>query len=110
MDAKAYWVGFNLVKGIGSVRLKALLDYFGSLEIAWQAPVEGLRAAGLPPKTLENLLRIRKDCSLDAIWESVQRKGIDVLTWADDTYPRLLREIDQPPPVLYVRGGNQNRG
>ena len=50
MDPKAYWVGFNLVKGIGAVRLKALLDFFGSLEIAWQAPAEGLRAAGLASK------------------------------------------------------------
>jgi DNA processing protein len=107
MDSKAYWVGFNLVKGIGSVRLRALLDFFGSLEIAWQAPAEGLRAAGLPPKTLENLLRVRKDCSLPVIWESIQRKGIQVLTWDEEGYPRLLREIDQPPPVLYVRGSFQ---
>jgi DNA processing protein len=104
MDPKAYWVAFNLVRGVGAVRLRALLDYYGSLEIAWQAPVEGLRAAGLPPKTLENLLRIRRDCSLEQIWENVQRRGLQVLTWEDEGYPRRLREIDQPPPVLYVRG------
>lgn len=104
MDPKAYWVGFNLVKGIGAVRLRGLLDFFGSLEIAWQAPAEGLRAAGLPPKTLENLLRIRKDCSLDAIWENIHKHGAQVLTWEDENYPRRLLEIDQPPPVLFVRG------
>jgi len=104
MDPKAYWVGFNLVKGIGAVKLRGLLDFFGSLETAWQAPVEGLRAAGLPPKTLENLLRIRKDCSLDVIWENIHKHGAQVLTWEDENYPRRLLEIDQPPPVLFVRG------
>jgi len=104
MDPKAYWVGFNLVKGVGSVRLRGLLDYFGSLEIAWQAPADGLRAAGLPPKALENLLRIRRDCSLESVWENLHKRGIQVLTWEDEGYPRRLIEIDQPPPVLYVRG------
>ncbi len=35
---KRFWVGFNLVKGIGAVRLQALQSHFGDLEIAWQAP------------------------------------------------------------------------
>jgi DNA processing protein len=104
MDSKAYWVGFNLVKGIGAVRLKSLLDYFGSLEIAWQAPADQLRAIGLPPKVLENLLRVRRDCSLGTIWENIQQREIKVFTWEDEGYPSQLREIDQPPPVLYVRG------
>ncbi len=104
MNPKAYWVGFNLVKGIGAVRLRALLDYFGSLEMAWQAPVDGLRSAGLPARILENLLKIRKDCSLDTIWENIERQGVEVLTWEDEGYPRRLKQIDQPPPVLYVRG------
>jgi DNA processing protein len=104
MDPKVYWVGFNLVKGIGAVRVKALLDFFGSLEMAWQAPVEGLRSAGIPPKILENLLRVRRETSLEQVWEYIQRCGIQTLTWEEEGYPRRLREIDQPPPVLYVLG------
>jgi DNA processing protein len=104
MNPKAYWVGFNLVKGIGAVRLRGLLDYFGSLEVAWQAPLDGLRGAGLPARILENLLRLRKDCDLEKIWAGIERQGIQVMTWEDETYPRRLKQIDQPPPVLFVRG------
>ncbi len=107
MDPKAYWVGFNHVKGVGAVRLKGLLEYFGSLENAWQAPVDQLRAAGLPPKVLESLGRLRRDCSLETIWENIQRRNIQVITWEDKDYPALLREIDQPPPVIYLRGAFQ---
>ena len=104
MERKAYWVGFNLVKGIGAVRLKGLLDFFGSLEVAWQAPADALRAAGYPGKVIENLLTVRKQVDLARVWERIQSQGIQVLTWEDELYPRRLKEIDQPPPVLYVRG------
>lgn len=104
MSAKQYWIGFNLVKGIGAVRLQNLLDYFGSLEIAWQAPADGLRAAGLSQRLVENLLQVRQGVDLDKILAQFEQQGIQVLTWEDETYPRRLKEIDQPPPVIYLRG------
>ena len=41
-DPRRYWVGFNLVKGIGPARTRALLAYFGDVQSAWHAPVDGL--------------------------------------------------------------------
>jgi DNA processing protein len=104
MDPKAYWVGFNLVKGIGAVRLRALLDHFGNLEVAWEAPVDVLEAAGLSARLVQNLIAIRSQVRLDVLMERIERQDIRVITWDDETYPRRLREIDQPPPVLYLRG------
>jgi DNA processing protein len=97
-------VGFNLVKGIGAVRLKALLDHFGDAETAWRAPADELRAAGLSPKIVENQLKVRSEVSLEKVWARIQALDIQVLTWEDESYPWRLKEIDQPPPVLYVRG------
>ncbi|MCB9008004.1 MAG: hypothetical protein H6656_11670 [Ardenticatenaceae bacterium] len=37
MSDLKYWLGFNLVKGIGPAKVQALLDYYGSLDNAWQA-------------------------------------------------------------------------
>ena len=36
--------------------------------------------------------------------QRIASKGITVLTWEEDAYPRRLKEIEQPPPVLYLRG------
>jgi len=58
-DPHAYWVAFSLVKGIGSVRFQGLLDYFGDPQIAWYAPADALRAAGLGGKIIENLIQVR---------------------------------------------------
>jgi DNA processing protein len=103
-DPHLYWVGFNLVKGIGAVRFRTLLDFFGSAEMAWQAPADALREAGLSQKLVENLVKVRSQVLLEKVWERMQAQGIQVLTWDDEAYPRRLKEIDQPPPVLYLRG------
>lgn len=103
-DPRQYWVGFSLVKGIGAVRFKTLLDFFGRADIAWQAPAEALREAGLGANLVENFLRLRASVDLEKIWDGILAQAITVLTWEDLGYPRRLKEIAQPPPVLYIRG------
>ncbi|PKO03125.1 MAG: DNA-protecting protein DprA [Chloroflexi bacterium HGW-Chloroflexi-5] len=104
MDAKAYWVGFNLVKGIGAVRLKQIIDFFGTLEIAWNSPQEGFLAAGLPSKVVENFQQVRRQVDLDLIMANIEKKRVKVMTWEDSEYPRRLKEINQAPPVLFING------
>lgn len=104
MDAKAYWVGFNLIKGIGSVKTRLLLEKFETLENAWKASSQELLSIGLSEKLVSNFVSKRKQLDLDAIWAKIEEKGIEVLTWEDQNYPGKLLEIDQPPPVLYTRG------
>jgi DNA processing protein len=93
-----------MVKGIGAVRLRSLLDAFGDAQSAWQAHPEELRAAGLPAGIVENLIKLRASVVLETIWDQIQAQGIQVIIWNDEQYPVRLREIDQAPPVLYVRG------
>lgn len=101
---KRYWVGFNLVKGIGAVRLRALREHFGDLSLAWQAPLDALQAAGLSQKIAERVIQARASVDLDGFMEQIAAQGIQVLTWEDEAYPACLKEIDQPPPILYLRG------
>jgi len=104
MSNLRYWVGFNIVRGIGPVRLRALIDYFGDVERAWHAPSEGLRSAGLDSRSLNNLLEARSSLDLDRELERIAAVGAQAITVENSLYPRLLREIADPPPVLYVKG------
>jgi len=104
MEDKIYWVAVNLVKGIGAVRLRALLDYFGDLKTAWNAPADALMQAGLSEKVAARLVEVRTTKDLQKMAEWIEKRDIQVFTWNDDDYPAILKEIDQPPPVLYVRG------
>ena len=101
---KRFWVGFNVIKGIGAVRLQALRDHFGDLEVAWQAHPDALQSAGLGAKLTERLVQVRSKLNLDSFIQHILEQGITILTWDDEQYPSRLKEIDQPPPVLYVKG------
>ena len=104
MEDKRYWVGFTLVKGIGSVRLQSLLTYFGDAECAWKANPLDMVAAGLSPRLAERVIQVRNSIDLDDFMARVEKDQIRILTWNDPEYPAHLKEIDQPPPVLYLRG------
>jgi DNA processing protein len=104
MDDKRFWVGFNLIKGIGAVRLQALIQYFGDLEAAWNADSAALAEAGMGGKVIERLVEARGNVDLQQLLDKLQSQGIKLLTWQDEAYPSRLKEIDQPPPVLYLRG------
>ena len=99
-----YWVGFNIVPSIGPAKVRALLDCFGDLGTAWHAGTGALRQAGMDRRAIENLNRLRGQIDLDAEMEKLDRHHVTVLTWEDDAYPSLLKQIYAPPPVLYVRG------
>jgi len=99
-----YWVAFNLVKGIGPVRLEKLLLYFRDIQAAWQAPEYHLRSAGLSQKLSQQLVSVRSQVSLGKLEEQIQESGIRVLTWDDQDYPEGLRTITQSPFVLYIKG------
>jgi DNA processing protein len=103
-DEKLYWIGLNLARGIGPVRLQALLDHFGDLQQAWQANRGDLLQAGLNQKTVDNLLDIRSSMDIQAYYDRICAQGIRVITWLDEDYPQRLKNIQQPPPVLYLRG------
>lgn len=104
VDEVKYWVGFSLIPGIGPARFSLLESYFGSLEKAWYASANELRAAGLDSRSVGSILEKRSEISLDDEMGKVAKYNVGVLTWNDAGYPSRLKEIYDRPPVLYVRG------
>ncbi len=103
-DQTRYWIGFNLVRGIGPAKVRRLLDYFGELGAAWNAPPDELQRLGLDRRALDNLLAIRSKVDLGLALTRIEKSGAQVLTWESPGYPRNLLNIAQPPPVLFVKG------
>jgi len=104
VDQLAYWIGFNLVRGIGPARLRRLLDHFGDAATAWNAPAGELQGVGLDRRSLENLLTVRRQVDLEQQLRRAEQAGVRVLTWETPGYPRNLLNIAAPPPVLFVKG------
>ena len=104
MQEREAWLAFSHVRGMGAVRFRKLLSYFGSLSLAWEAPENTLVAAGMTEKLILSLRESRKNFDPVKLQSLIDSKGIRVLTWQDESYPPYLLEIAQPPPVLYVLG------
>jgi DNA processing protein len=99
-----YWVGFNNIPGIGRVRLGQIESHFGSLELAWKAPLGDLKKAGLDSPALRSIDQWRDKIDPDAEMEKLERLKIKVFTCNAKEYPKRLKEIYDYPPVIYIKG------
>ena len=104
MTDSKYWVAFNRIPHLGTVRFRQLEAHFGALEEAWTAREGELRAAGLDNRAINEIIANRGSISPDAEADLLNRAGVRAITWQDEDYPDRLKEIDDPPPVIYVKG------
>jgi len=100
-----YFIAFNQFhEKIGPQRIKRLLNYFGGLEDAWRASEYDLVKAGLEENIVNELCSQRITIDPDKELEKLEAHGIGVMTILDENYPKLLKEIYDPPAIIYVRG------
>ncbi len=99
-----YWVGFNIIPGIGRVKITQLENHFAGLEDAWKAAPADLKQSGMDSSSTRAINLWRPKISLEAEMEKLDRYGVKVLTYHDTGYPSRLKEIYDYPPLLYIRG------
>lgn len=104
METTRYYLGFNLINGIGPARLERLIERIGSVEAAWNASPAQLAAAGLEPKLIEALLATRRSVDLDAALARAAAAGIRVIPRGHPEYPTNVLTAPAPPLVIYTRG------
>jgi len=99
------WFHLKSVPGIGNHLIKRLIESFGRPEAVFgAAPQELLVVEGVTPQLAERIIRHRVPAAVENELERLERSEFEVLTYSDPDYPRLLREIPDPPPFLYVHG------
>ena len=87
------------------MRVRQLLDIFGDAPAILAASRERLRAApGVGLDTAEAIANWHRTIDLDAELKRIENFGCHVLTLDDESYPPSLRQIYDPPIVLYVKG------
>ena len=90
--------------GWGASRFGVLESHFGELKHAWEASESELRASRLDDRTIAEIIRTRADADPMDELERLERHKVVAYTWHDPEYPARLRQIDDMPPVLYVKG------
>jgi DNA processing protein len=93
-----------LVRGLGLRSANALVKHFKDVAPVFDASSTELEAFGVPPDVAADLLSPKSSERADREWDRAAELGVEVVDILDFAYPPLLREIFDPPIVLYIRG------
>jgi DNA processing protein len=98
------WLELNMTPGIGPRAAAKLLERFGSAEAVYSATRTELEQLRLPPEAIDSIIARDRRSTAEAEIAAVRKLGGDILLLDDGVYPSSLREIYDPPVVLYVKG------
>ncbi|MBI4743565.1 MAG: DNA-protecting protein DprA [Actinobacteria bacterium] len=109
MEHKKYWLGLKLICGYSNGLFRLICEYFGSPEEVWKADLEKFKTdfakiKGFSADLVEKLIIKKKDINLEEEFEKVLKLGIELITVEDSSYPPLLLEIFNRPPLLFIKG------
>ncbi|MGA8216754.1 MAG: DNA-processing protein DprA [Candidatus Sulfotelmatobacter sp.] len=98
------WLSISLTPGLGPTRARKLVEHFGSAEAVFHASLTELESTGIQAVSAQSIATGK---SAELAREEIARAstaGVTVLSLEDPCYPPRLKEIYDPPLVLYVRG------
>ncbi len=105
MDEREALAALNLVEGVGPVRVRQLLEFFGDAPAILKASRSQLqRVQGIGEETATAIAGWEKTIDLAAELKRLQDFGCHLVIQSDPEYPELLKQIYDPPIVLYVKG------
>ncbi len=115
MDEREYWLGFSAFPGIGPLKFQKLITKFGSAKDAWTATATDLSESGIGEVITAKFDTFRNNFSVSSYAKRLQDSKVPFLILTDNEYPDLLKQIKNPPFVLYAKGdiegtllGNEN--
>ena len=104
LQERDYWLAFNVVGGIGPKRFGQILKHFGSATKAWKADNDNWLKTSLPLTLIDHLIYFKKQFDLLSYKLRLEKYLITFLTLEDNQYPNILKEIDFPPFIIYIKG------
>jgi DNA processing protein len=99
------WLSLKNTPGVGPYLFSQLLSTFGSPENVISASYTAITEVdGISHKTARNILEKKIGDREKRELETTLNNNCNIITFLDKTYPKLLKEIHDPPPLLYVAG------
>lgn len=109
MEEDRYWLALTLIKGLGPVTAKQVVSAFGDASVVFRQKVDQLiRGAGINQNRAQLIASFNDWNLIDRTIERVEKFGASLITFHDPSYPEGLKQIYDPPPVLFVKGELQS--
>ena len=104
MNDLKYWLALSQFYKFGPVKYKKLKNYFSNIEAAYKASTKDYLRAGIEEKVAEEFMIFKHQIEPDKLLENLHKEKLNALTIEDSAYPKLLKQIYDPPFILYYRG------
>ncbi len=98
------WIALRLVRGVGNVTYRQLLDRFASPREILRTSPAVLTEAGISARIAREIAGFDQWKEVEAELAQLERLNARLITQTDNEYPERLRQIHDPPPFLYIRG------
>ena len=99
------WLALHLIPGLGNLTFRKLLEKFGNPARILGAPMsELLKVEGLRKEIARRISKKESSLAPSKVLQSLAREGARAVIYTDSTYPAVLRQIHDPPMVLYLKG------
>ena len=103
-----YWHCFNKVPGLGPKNFKKIYDYFNCIKNAWyKAKHIDFRKIGISNKLIEQICITRDKINIKYEQELINAEDTNIITIDQDEYPKKLKQIYDPPALIYIKGNIQ---
>ena len=104
-EAYFYWLALKSISGIGNRTFKRLLTHFGNPENVFKSSRKDLLATeAVSPRVVSAIQNFKEENRIKKELKEVKRRGFHLISFGDDEYPNYLRQIHDPPPILYIHG------
>jgi DNA processing protein len=103
-NERIYYIAFNCLINFTYQQYKLLLKSFGSLTKAFFSSYSDLLKSGLNSKTVFSFVEKRKNFDIERVLNQIEKEKIQICIFSDINYPKLLKNIYNPPPLFYYKG------
>jgi len=110
LDKYKYWIWLSSIPGVGAVKSKKLIEYFIEPYNIFTAKEIDLASLSFLSRTdIANILNEEYRVNIDRHIENIIANDIKIITMDDENYPEYLKDIYDPPLILYMKGNLQRK-
>lgn len=106
-EIRLAWLAMVLTPGLGPKRILQAVEKVKNVASIPYLPLTELESLGFPAPAVQFLASSQAREEAIGEWERVRQEGATIITWSCQEYPERLRNIFDPPPVLWIRGNTE---
>jgi DNA processing protein len=99
-----YWLALSLTEGLGVMRIRKLIEHYGNPENVFRASLTELEATGMRAVSAQSIATGKSQELAQEECAKAVEAGCRIISLSDPAYPPRLKEIYDPPVILFVKG------